>query len=286
LGPDSTLHLFWLNKLTSDSTPRLLYSTFRNGAWAAEEEVAAYPGYGFYDVHASAIGQVDQGGQVYAIVQYVTINQYTYQAKRTASGWQLKAVPDTGTLDLNDWMFGDRDGAVRRFITRYQNSAYHGYYSYWLDGSYRIKDAPLSFVPHSTFGQLDAGNNLHVYWRAEVPVPGGQVMGLYHQCFDPNMAPASGPELLTGQETAGATLLPAADESGRWTLAWQMGSGQAKIGLWQGCQRQKTMGVLPDLATPWPPFQALFSQVPNRWCGLWRAGTTAYRMRCAQIVAS
>ena len=187
-------------------------------------------------------------------------------------------------MDVNNWMLGDRDGAVRRFTTRYENQQYRGYYSYWVDGTYLIKDAPLPFVPRNTYGQLDAGNNLHVYWRAEVPVPGGQVMGLYHQCFNSAMVPASEPELLTGQEATTASLLPAADEAGRWTLAWQMAAtGEAKIGVWQGCQRHKVVGVSSDKTTPWPPFTALFSQVPNRWCGVWKTGTTAYRARAAQI---
>jgi hypothetical protein len=60
-------------------------------------------------------------------------------------------------------------------------------------------------------------------------------------------------------------------------------TGEAQIGIWQGCQRQKVMSVPPDPATPWPLALALFSQEPNRWCGVWKAGTSGYRVRCAEI---
>ncbi len=280
------MHLFWANQLTSTSAPRLLYSAYRNGVWTPEEVAFDYPPYGTNsNPQTWASAQVGNDGQVYAIAQYVHYNLYTYQAKRTTAGWPAKVVPDTGLMDAYQWILGDRDGAVRRFITRYEYGTYHGYYSYWRDGTYLIQDALMPFDTRNTSGQLDAGNNLHVYWRAEVPVPGGQVMGLYHQCFDPAMTPAGGPELLTGQDATAASLLPAADEAGRWSLAWQMvATGEAKLGVWQGCQRQKILSVPPDPATPWPPFQALFSRTPNRWCGVWRTGSGVYQVRCGEML--
>ena len=91
VGPDGALHLLWLNKLTSNSTPRLLYSVYRNGTWTAEEGVYNYPAWGIYDVGPRAAVQVDRAGQVYAIVQYACSRKApTRPSARLPAGWQKR----------------------------------------------------------------------------------------------------------------------------------------------------------------------------------------------------
>ena len=120
----------------------------------AEEDVYDYP--------VASVGpgvmQIDQTGQVYTIFWYNGLYTYSYQAKRTLSGWLARAVPNTGSLDTAHWFLGDQDGAVRRLLSRYQNGQYHGYYSYWRDDSYLITDTLLPFAtarPLRTIGRLE-----------------------------------------------------------------------------------------------------------------------------------
>jgi len=116
-----------------------------------------------------------------------------------------------------------------------------------------------------------------------VPIPGGEVTGLYHACFDPNMVPGGAPQLLTEQMAVVPPALGAADEDGRWSLTWRLATtGAMKIGVWRGCERRALVDVPSENMPTSLPIQTMLSRTPNQWCGLWRATSSQYLVRCAE----
>lgn len=281
VDPDGTIHLLWLNKLTSSGPVRLLHSAYNGSSWSDEEAVFSYP---TSASQPSGALQVDRDGTLYAIVQYNHYDSVLYQARKGAGGWQARLVPDTSLADIDMWALGDRDGGVRRFVSRYEGGDYRGYYSYWLDAAFRVTDAPFSPAPHGRAGDLDDDANLHVYWTESVPVPGGVGDGVFNACFGRDLRQLTPPQLLTARMAVTPPAVSAADDSGRWSLAWRLAeSGQVEIAVWRGCQLQ-VIELAPLQGTPSAtPIQAMLSRTPNRWCGLWDLGYDRYAVRCADV---
>lgn len=129
--------------------------------------------------------------------------------------------------------------------------------------------------------QLDGLNNLHVFWSGAVPVPGGSVTGLYHQCFVNNQTWET-PQVLTGQEALAGSAVKASDGNGGVALAWRQGT-KVYLTLWDGCT-QTARKTVPLPGSNWNLRAVALSDNPQKVCLLLSPlYSSTYNVICAEI---
>jgi hypothetical protein len=72
------------------------------------------------------------------------------------------------------------------------------FFSHWLNGDFLVLDQPLPGTRYNRRTHAGKQGNLYVYWTGQVPIPGGQVTGVYHHCLNR--------DLIWGEESDAATL--------------------------------------------------------------------------------
>jgi len=169
-----------------------------------------------------------------------------------------------------------------RFYTDSFNGTLH--YAYWFDGVFQVEDQtfPGELSGHSS--QLDLVNNLHTYWTSLVPVPGGTVHGIYHQCLYPDLTwgTLSNP---SSQADVGSGPVKAWDGGNRFGLLWEESqSQQIRLAIWQGCEQMEQHIVPFDSGVNRDVSALAISSVPNKVCALSRKlYTYTYTALCATI---
>ena len=279
VGPDDTLHLMWLNQLTSNDPRRILYAAFRDGEWSADEEV--YRASASYINQLWAAPQVNEYGQVQAAMTFVNLNLYPLHALRTAQGWSPPAAIPSDLWLMS--VLADRTGGVHLY-TEGLSPRIAGY-SYWREEAFVVQNQSTGVDLRYRQTLLDAGHNLHIYWTAAVPIPGGQVTGLYHQCLDSNLN-LTPPEVLSGASAAG-DVAAAADETGRAVLTWrETASGRVRATMWRGCLQSERATFPEAAAAGWHPLALSLSGTPNMLCGLTKQSGFAigYAVQCVRLL--
>jgi hypothetical protein len=191
---NGAIHLLWRNWLGSgiEKPQRLLYASFDGDVWSTEEQVASFD----YELQGMVHG--GEGGVIHVTYVWGMISSHESHTTRSASGWSAPVeLKPAHTISL---VWVDRQGGVHLYGSDYSNNRVR--YSYWKSGTFPVSERVMEGRVYGRRSLLDGLNNLHLYWSGTVPVPGGQVSGLYHQCVEDNRV--FGPqEIPSGGEAQG-----------------------------------------------------------------------------------
>jgi hypothetical protein len=228
IGENGVIHLVWRNWLGSGIAKphRLLYSSFNGTHWTPEEEVARFDN----NYSLRALIHSGQQGEVHVEIIWSLIATHVYHTTRSQSGWsipvEVKPVHTTSLI----WV--DMQGGIHFYGDDYSGKVH---YSYWKNDAFLVTDRTMEGRVYSRSSQMDGFNNLHLFWSGQVPVPGGQVNGLYHQCLEDNRI--FGPqEVPSGSLAISGSVPRASDRVTQIGLAWKEAqSGKVRLGIWQGC---------------------------------------------------
>jgi hypothetical protein len=236
---NGVIHLLWRNWLGSgiEKPHRLLYASFDGGRWSPEEELVRY------DYEFSGMVHSGETGEVLVTFTWGLISTHVSQTMRTHSGWSVpvELIP-THKINL---VWAGMQGDVHIYAHDLVNDRVR--YSYWKNQTWIVGDRVIDGEIYNRKTQLDGQNNLHLYWSGTVPVPGGGVTGLYHQCLEDNSMfwPE---ETLTGSQAVSGSAARASDQVSQIGLAWkESASGIFRLRTWEGCH---SVGVR---AIPFPP---------------------------------
>jgi hypothetical protein len=185
IDTDGVIHLLWKNWLGTgiDKPYRLLYSSFDGSRWSSEEVVAQLSEMPSGVVHSG------DGGEVQVTYSFGTIPIRIFYTLRSGSGWN-SAMEVTPLRDSILILFGyyqvlgDNQGGIHVYEISYFSEGAH--YFFWRNGAWQVRNRLLEGKLSDRRLQLDGMNNLHMSWTGDVPVPGGQVNGVYHQCLEDN----------------------------------------------------------------------------------------------------
>jgi hypothetical protein len=158
-------------------------------------------------------------------------------------------------------------------------------YSYWLNGQYPVKEQTISGELGTGDTLLDGQNNLNLFRRAQVPVPGGTVTGVYHRCLT-NDQRWIAERVLSGELETLSPLLKAEDGNSRVALAWQERlDGIVQVRIINLCSVEHAAAItLPDDYS-WELEAAALSHNPDQFCLLARRlySSTNYLVQCASL---
>jgi hypothetical protein len=233
-----------------------MYASFANGIWHPEEEVYRTDDQqeGMVRVNAAGEVHVTSAGGMFSIIAHHLI--------RTPSGW---TVPENITPSHTvSWVWPDILGGVQFYGEAYNTAFYH---TAWLNGA-----QPTDVLPH-TGGylsgkdtQLDGQNNLHVFARAQVPIPGDTVYGITHRCLTHDLLWTE-EQVLSGITDTTSPLLKTEDGHGQVALTWQESTGnRVHVALFDGCTLTKTAQETLPLAQDWELEATALSQNPSAFC--------------------
>jgi hypothetical protein len=285
ITPDGRIHLLWYNQLAYGGKYRFMYASFDGSQWSSEVEIAQTD----YQLRYGLLNYDSQGD---IEVVYVTTNLFTrsyYLKELTPVGWS-SAVDITppmvnGLVVWNVWP--DNLSGVR-FLGRdlYSNIVY----SYWKDGGFQTSLQLLPAVTWSDSFVLDNLNIFHLFRIASVPIPGGSVSGLYHQCLDTALNWSS-EQVLTGQSSIGDDLALSWDNSGRVVFAWKTyGSADFNLSVMTGCnlpESKTSHFTAPNPSIHWGHLNAIaLSNLPSKICALAgiQSQPQSYGLVCADFL--
>ncbi len=258
-----TIHLLWHNELIPGGTTRVLYAAFRNDAWTPEEEVYRSP-YNYFRL--IGVPRTDSAGRLYALITNTPYNGQVYYITRGASGWQTPIFVINTPSSASFIAEADWSGGVHIYEDQSATPPLM-WYSHWRNGSFVVQNRPISGLINRHEAALDGLNNLHLFWIDYVPVPGGSVYGLYHQCLKDNrdLLPA---EIASDQQAVSAPII-AADERSRVAAVWnEYDPKRVRLAVWTGCDRTDATTVAPLSGTNWSPRAVTISATPERVCML------------------
>ncbi len=132
---------------------------------------------------------------------------------------------------------------------------------------------------------LDGENNLHLFRRSQVPVPGGTVYGVYHRCLTKTQTWTS-EQVLSGEMETLSPLLKAEDGGSRIALAWQEKlGGVVQVRIFDQCTLVHSSAVNLPVENLWELESAALSEEPSKFCLLARKQYTStnYVVQCAVI---
>lgn len=264
VAPDGVLHLLWRNQETSNNPKRMLYAAFTGTGWTPEEEVFRSRLSYAHSYVLQGMVHLDASGTVHATMLDCSLfSCETYHTVRIGNWQPAVQIPQP---QYTDWVWPDRWGGVHFYGNDYFSPP-KLYYSYWRDGQFLKRDHLVGHLKVSGRNtQLDGQNNLHIFWKDYVPVPGGQVTGLYYQCLSQNLTPSS-VEVLSGYSSVNE-VVKGAGYSGWVALAWQESEGNVqriRVGVWNGCSRMYLKAA--PAASGWKKLEAVaVSENPPKVC--------------------
>jgi hypothetical protein len=272
-----TIHLLWHNDLGTGITEhyRLIYAFFDGALWSSEEEVirSEWDIQGWVHLDDQGGVHVTSEGSIFGTIHFMS---------RTNDGWTLPIELDP--VHSVSLVWPDMFGGVHFYGSSYYPEWYI-HHSYWHDGAFVINDqvAVGQLGSHDT--QIDSLGNLHQFWRGQVPVPGGTVMGIYYRCLDSNLVwgPESNP---SGQAEVSSALFHGWDQLTHLALAWKEAvSGQVRLGVWNGCTQidEKTV-PFPGGTLRLEPSALAIRSNPNMICALAETDNSGgYVIVCATV---
>jgi hypothetical protein len=226
VGDNGVIHLVWRNWLGSgiEKPHRLLYSSFDGNQWSPEEEVTRT------DYELRAMIHPVETGAVQITIAGGMISTHVYHTVRMQTGWSIPVEVKPGHTISLTWV--DMQGGIHFYGDSYPERLH---YSHWKNGVFLVNDWTTEGKVYGRRSQLDGLNNLHLYWTGQVPVPGGQVNGLYYQCLEDNRI-FGPPEVPSGSLGISGSIPRASDRVTQIGLAWKEAqSGKVRLGIWQGC---------------------------------------------------
>ncbi|MCX7856140.1 MAG: hypothetical protein N2556_09280 [Anaerolineae bacterium] len=265
VAPDGVLHLLWRNRKTSNDPQRMLYSAFTGSGWTPEEEV--FQSRLSYSYVLQGMVHLDAIGTVHATM--LDCSFFVCETYHTVRKNVWQPAIQIERPQYSNWVWPDQRGGVHFYGNDYSDPP-KLYYSYWREGQFLTRDRFIGYLKVSSRQtQLDGQNNLHIFWTDWVPIPGGQVTGLYYQCLDHNLNPSS-VEVLSGYASV-SEVVKGAGYSGWVALAWRESEGgvqRVRVGVWNGCSRMY-LKIAP--ASTWKRLEAVsVSENPPMVCLLGR----------------
>lgn len=270
-------HLVWRNWLGSGVPDpyRLMYAQYAHGTWNPEEEVYRTDGdlQGMVSLDSSGTPHVTSAGSIFVFpIQYFS---------RTQTAW---SAPTTISVSHPVyWVWPDVLGGVQLYGESYNTAFYH---TSWLNDTQHTDELPYTASILGQDTQLDGENNLHVFERTQVPIPGGTVYGITHRCLTHDLLWTEA-QVLSGETDTTSPLLKTEDGQGGVALAWQDSSENlVHVALFDGCTLTKTGQVLLPLDQSWQLEASALSQEPPVFCLLARKmyTSTEYLTQCSAFI--
>ena len=272
---NGNIQLVWRNWLGAgiENPYRLLYSSFNGNEWTPEEEVVRSTYELQAMVHSGDVGDVHvtYAGSIFFTKIYHTI--------RSQTGWS--APVEVKPVHTTSLIWPSMQGGIHLYGDDYSGSVH---YSYWKNGGFEVNDRTIAGRVYGRKSVLDGVNNLHLYWVGQIPIPGGQVTGVYHQCLENNQffQPQETP---SGVQAISGNVASASDQTTRIGLSWkETNSGRFRLATWDGC------GPAGVRTIPFPDELNLemtslaMSANPGKVCAVARAlYTTTHVVVCADV---
>jgi hypothetical protein len=217
LGPDGRIHLIWNNSLYTSGPIRLMHAAYDGFTWSEETELARSENL----TNFKASINLDIAGNplvAYTISSMFFRPKYFYAAQLSGSWQETRSLTAPFLDNVTCEVYPDTVGGVHFYCySRNDNSKLS--YAYWKDGEMQIPEQPFIGALRNRSSLLDSGSNLHTYWTATVPVPGGSVTGLHHRCLFPDLSWGE-ERVISGQEQAG-TYRVSWDGEDRLVFGWK-----------------------------------------------------------------
>lgn len=273
---EGNFHLLWRNWLGSGVTNpyRLMYARYTGGLWTPEEEV-----YRTSDQQQGMV-RVNPAGEVHVTSAGGIFSTIAQHFVRTPSGW---TAPENITPSHNIyWVWPDILGGVQFYGESYDQTTF--YHTAWLNGAQHTDVLPgIGDYLLWKDTQLDGENNLHIFERTQVPIPGGTVYGITHRCLTHDLL-WTDEQVLSGETDTASPLVKAEDGYGKIALAWQESTGNlVHIAVFKDCTLAKTAQVTLPLDKSWTLEASALGQTPSAFCLLARRmyASTEYLVQCA-----
>ena len=254
---------------------RLMYASLENGTWSAEEEVARF------SIETQGMVRPDSSGRLHVTKAGTLFFTGIQHLTRTASGWSAPvSIP---TQPGGRWIWPDYAGGVHFYGDLSFPPKVH--YSYWVDGHFQVEDQQFDGELGGWSSQIDAQNNLYLFQRDQVPVPGGTVYGIYQRCLS-NTLTWSEERVLSGQTDNLSPVVAAEDGRSRVALAWQEKTGKVvQVRLFEGCGVIHATNFSMPAEYDWELKSVTLSQDPDVFCLLARRmySSTDFWVRCGGI---
>jgi hypothetical protein len=260
---DGSIHIIWRNVLNFGGPYRIMYAIWKNGTWSQEAELHRTP--------ANSIGGrigVDSNSRPHVVIYSSDnyLDETYYDCTPSPTGCQSKTVIPVGPLTYD--MFIDNSGGVVIMGDGYWGGVKKNTYSYWKAGKIVVAEQQIGGDINFRSGLMDQQNNITYFRTDSMPVPGGNVSGLYRQCLSSNHT-WNAEEVLSGQEnisshqainTSQNNVVSAwqASKSGFWTMTW-----------WNNCAVDvaQTISVPPPSSGQWDGLRTLVaSDQPKKIC--------------------
>lgn len=282
IDQQGTIHLSWQNDLGSgtDKQYRLLYNTFANQTWGTEQELFRNQYGGI-----ASVFHVDGDDVLHLTFSFSDFfrSKY-YQLTHTPSGWLTSPVldpPHAKSLSVYAWAPDQQTGV--RFYSGSGRERF--YYSYWQNDQFSPSEQEVQGKLRGRTLLLDRDGHLHNLWHDQVPVPGGTVRGLCHQCLEPELQWGA-QVVLSGQSAAdGVVATTAANRSQIIMGWWESATQQGWLTTWQGCKQVEKVAL--NLAKPGSeiPYALTLSHSPHKVCILTRRSSPVqYTVYCADLL--
>ena len=254
-GKNNDLYFVWYNALNLGGPYRIMYAAWNGSSWGPEVELLGNGP----SIYINGMTRLDSQG-VPNVAFLNTDGAFTsnyYHQKWTGTGFSAKQTIQE--LDNVSTVWLDSDGGIRFFGDDYFENSIH--YSYWKNGAFSVNNKTVLGKLGYRDALLDGQNNLHLTRLASVPVPGGNVSGLYHQCLKSDLTWDS-EQVLSGQNNI-LDYSVSFDENISPVMAWTHGDNQTITAqFWNGCQisKQKEL-ALPTLpaGSKWGHFSGVSS---------------------------
>ncbi len=272
------IHLLWRNWLGSGVTNpyRLMYSKMENNIWSDEEEV--------YRSNSDIQGMVrpDKTGVLHVTSASTLFLTDIHHFTRLLSGWSLPV--DISTSHSTTWIWPDYYGGVHFYGKEYypKQGIVH---SYWVNGNFQIEGEYIAGELPYGDSLLDGLNNLNIFRRDQVPVPGRTVYGVYYRCLTHDSI-LTDEQVLSGQQDTLSPLVKAEDGHAQIALAWQESTGNVvQVRIFEDCKLTHSSSITLPSGNSWELESAALSSNPGKFCLLARRSYTStdYILGCALI---
>jgi len=278
ISSDGKLHLVWRSDF-GVGTPnrfRLLYASFDGAAWSSVQEIYQTDAY-----YIQGLVHTDEADHLHALIQRsYGVSASIFEITRTLSALSAPLQIDPGHLVDEAW--ADRSGGIHIFgQIAYPEQLF---YSYWKEGQFQVVGRQGTGYIGVYPTQMDEMGNLHLFYTANLPVPGGVVRGVIHQCVNTNLNWWER-ETPSGEADVTGPLMSGWDQNNRLGLAWkETNSGNIQLGVWNGCVKTNFASITFPQGKNWEVSSLAISSLPNKICALVKEMfTSLYTVRCVEI---
>lgn len=263
-GADGSIHIIWQNELNFGGPYRIMYAAWKNGMWSPEAEL--------HQSQYNSVGgliNLDSAGQPVVVVSSSDIfTTHYYYCRPTVSGCQGKVeIPINSPYYVNS-VFIDHSGGIVLLSDGYVSSTRHQYYSYWKNSAFTTSYQDIGGSVNYRAGIIDGHGNIYFLHSGSVPIPGGDVTGVYQQCLYSNHT-WSADQVISGQKAVNAYQY-ATTPSGSVVSAWQSNSANPVVlDQWNACSSitNRTIIIPPPSSSAWGSLKSLTaSDQPKKIC--------------------